>query len=218
MRPDHEIRQEVQEEIDWDPQLGGCDIAIAVREGVVTLAGFVHNFGDRAQAEADAKRVQGVVGIANDIEVRLPLIGRKPDPEIAREIAARLSSELPASACQVRLRVADGRVTLEGDVQWPYERQRAEDVARQTTGVRSVRNVLSVTLPILPLEIKRKIEAAFRLDAEIGADGIQVETADDGAVVLTGSVRSVSEREQAERAAWSTPGVRRVENRLEVLA
>src|SRR5689334_1882218 len=136
MRPDHEIRQDVEEQIDWDPQLGTCDIAVAMRQGVVMLAGFVHGLGDRAQAEANAKRVQGVIGIANDIEVRLPLIGRKPDPEIAREIAASLLSEIPAAAEQLRVRVADGRVTLEGDVQWPYERHRAENVARQTAGVR----------------------------------------------------------------------------------
>jgi osmotically-inducible protein OsmY len=218
MRPDHEIRDEVQEEIDWDPQIGTCDIAIAVREGVVTLAGFVHGFGDRAQAEADAKRVEGVIGIANDIEVRLPLIGRKPDPEIARAIAASLLSEMPAAAGQMRVRVADGRVTLEGDVQSSYERHRAENVARRAAGVRSVRNDLTVRLPIVPLEIKRKIEAAFHLDAEIEADGITVETADNGTVVLTGAVHSMSEREQAERAAWSVPGVRRVDNRLDVLA
>jgi osmotically-inducible protein OsmY len=218
MRPDTEIRHDVEEELDWDPQIGTCDIAVAVRNGVVTLAGFVHSFGDRAQAEADVKRVKGVAAIANDIEVRLPLVSRKSDPEIAHEVVAGLEREVPVAFEQIRVRVAEGRVTLEGEVEWEHDRKRAEEVALRVRGIRSVRNDIVVKPQLLPIEIKRKIEAAFELSAEIDADSIVVGIADNGTVILTGTVRSMAERDAAERAAWSTPGVRQVDNRIEVTA
>ncbi len=218
MRPDSEIRADIEEEIDWDPQIGTRDIAVSVRDGVVTLAGFVHGYSDRAQAEQDVRRVQGVLGIANDIEVRLPLVGRKPDPEIAREAVAAFQREIPLAAEKVCVRVAEGRVTLEGEVDWPYERQRAEAAACAIRGARSVRNDIGVRLQILPVEIRRKIEMAFHRNAEFDAEGISVDIADNGTVILTGIVRSEAEREEAVRAAWGSPGIRQVENRLEVLA
>jgi len=218
MRTDKEIRQQVEEALDWDPQIGMRDIAVAVREGVVTLAGFVLTWSERAQAEADAKRVIGVLGIANDIEVRLPLVGRKPDPQIAREVIAALQSEMPALCEHFRVRVADGRVTLEGEVEGHYERARVEEIVRKTKGVRSFTNEVVAKPQIVPLEIKRKIEDVFKLTAKIDADSIAVDAADEGTIILTGSVRSLAEREAAERAAWSVPGVKRVENRVEVVA
>jgi osmotically-inducible protein OsmY len=218
MRSDNEIRHDVEEELDWDPQIGARDIAVSVRGGVVTLAGFVHSFGERAQAEADAKRVAGVTGIANDIEVRLPLVGRRPDPEIVREVIAAIQGELPNGGEHIRVRAADGRVTLEGDVEWQYQRVRAGEVAAKVKGIRSIANDIVVKPQILPVEIKRKIEAAFERSAEIDADAITVETADNGTVILKGSVRSIVEREDAERVAWSAPGVQKVENRINVVA
>jgi osmotically-inducible protein OsmY len=153
MRPDSEIRSDVQEELDWDPQIGTLDIAVAVRNGVVTLAGSVHSFGDRALAEANVTRVKGVVAIANDIEVRLPLVGRKPDPEIAHEVVAGLERELPAAFEHICVRVADRRVTLQGKVAMDHDRRRAEEVACAVRGIRSVRNDILITPQILPVEI-----------------------------------------------------------------
>ncbi len=134
MRPDTEIRHDVEEELDRDPQIGTRDIAVAVRNGVVTLAGFVHSFGDRAQAEADVKRVKGVAAIANDIEVRLPLISRKSDPEIAHEVVTGLEREVPLAFEQIRARVSDGRVTLEGEVVCEDDRKRVVDAGREASG------------------------------------------------------------------------------------
>jgi len=218
MRSDQEIRQDVQDELDWDPQIGARDIAVAVRGGVVTLAGFVRSFGERTRAEADAKSVAGVVGVANEIEVRLPLFGRKSDPEIARQVVADIQLEMPTLRARIRVRVADGRVTLEGEVDSHYQRARAEEVAQWTKSIRSTRNDIVVKPQILPVEIKRNIQAAFEHSAQIDADAITVETADGGTIILKGSVRSRSERQEAERMACLTPGVWRVENRIDIVA
>lgn len=217
MRLDKDIRNDVGQELDCDSELGTRDIAVAVRGGVVTLAGFVSSFGERALAEADARRVDGVAGIANDIEVRLPLIGRKPDPQIVREVVAGLQSEVPTAPQHIRVRVADGRVELEGEVPSQNERLRAEEVVRRIRGVRSIGNDILVKPPIPPVEIKHRIEFAFQRSAEIDADSINVETADDATVILTGSVRSSAEQQEAGRVARLAPGVRKVENRIRVL-
>ncbi len=217
MRADNEIRSDVLEELDWDPQVGARDIAVSVRGGVVTLAGFVRSFGEKAQAEADAKRITGVDGLANDIEVRLPLLGRKPDPQVAREVIAGIKNEMPRVCERIRVRVADGRVTLEGDVDWQYQRGLAEQLAQRVKGIRSISNDILVRPQILSVEIKRKIEAAFVRSAEIDAEAIIVETADRGTVVLKGWVRSWVEREAAEHTACSAPGVKKVENHIDVV-
>jgi osmotically-inducible protein OsmY len=218
MRPDNEIRRDVLQELDSDPKIASRDIAASVHNGVVTLAGFARSFGEKSQAEADARRVEGVVGIANDIEVRLPLLGGKPDPQIAREVVARIHSEMPALRDRIRVRVADGRVTLEGEVESPEQRAIVEDLTRTVKGIRRISNDIVVTSPILPLEIKQRIETAFERVAEIDADTITVEIGPNGTIILAGSVRSWAEREEAERAACSTLGVQRVENRIQVVS
>jgi osmotically-inducible protein OsmY len=218
MRSDPQIREEVQQTLDQDPKISARDIAVAVRMGVVTLAGYVRTFGEKSRAEADARRVVGVHGIANDIEVRLPLFGRKPDPEIAREVLANIKREMPTICEQILVRVADGRVTLQGQVESQNQKAWAEELAGSATGVRSISNELAVRLPIPPIDIQHKIEEAFKRAAEIDADNITVEIAPDGTIVLTGAVRSPAEREEAERIAAAAPGILEVENRIEVLS
>lgn len=217
MRPDAEIRHDVQEELDWDPKIGARDIAVSVRNGVVTLAGFVRSFGEKSQAEADTKRVEGVLGLANEIEVRLPVLSRRPDPEIAREVIALIRVEMPAVWEQIRVRVANGKVTLEGEVASEDQRVRVEELARLAKGIKSLSNDIEVKRQILSVDIKHRIEVAFERVAEIDADSITVETADGGTIILDGSVRSWAEREEAERIARSEPGVAQVENRIQVV-
>jgi osmotically-inducible protein OsmY len=213
MRSDHEIEQDVRDEMQWDPDLDATDIAVSVKNGVVTLAGFAKSYSDKYEAEAAAKRVAGVKGVANDIDVRLPSIDQRPDPEIAREAVDAIKVQLPISSENIRAVVKNGWVTLEGTVEWQYQRQTAENAVRRIRGVKGITNSISVRPHIEPSEIKRKIQEAFRRNAEVDANRIEVET-QGGEVVLKGRVRSWIEREEAERAAWAAPGVTRVDDRL----
>ena len=213
MRSDSDIRRDVEDELRWTPDLEATDIAVSVHNGVVTLAGFVRSYMQKYQAEAAAKRVAGVIGVANDIEVRLPSIDERPDPEIARDAAARIKAELPYAWEKIRVVVKNGWLTLEGEVEWNYQRQRAEDAVRRVRGVRGFTNSIEVKPRVAPTEIRRKIEEALRRAAELDASRITVETTGNE-VILRGTVRSWAEREEAERAAWAAPGVAKVDNRI----
>jgi osmotically-inducible protein OsmY len=215
MRSDHEIELDVKDELQWDPNLDATDIAVSVKKGVVTLAGFVKNYADKYEAESAAKRVAGVLAVANDIEVRLPSVDERPDPEIARDAVAAIKSQLPISSEHIKVVVKNGWVTLEGKVEWQYQKNTAENAVRRIKGVKGVSNLIQLKPRAQPSEIKRKIQEAFRRNAEIDANRITVE-ANGSEVILKGAVRSWIEREEAERAAWAAPGVTKVEDRIVV--
>ena len=217
VRSDAEIKRDVEDELRWDPELSDpTDIAVTVRDGVVTLAGFAKRYADKYEAEWAAKRVQGVIGLANDIYVRLPESDERPDPEVARDAAASIKLQLPDTWDSIKVIVRRGWITLEGYVEWHYQRQAAERAVRQIRGVREVTNWISIRPKVSPSEIRRKINEALRR-ARFDARPITIETAGDE-VILKGTVRSWAEYEEAEKAAWSAPGVANVTNELMVAA
>ena len=215
MRLDSDIKRDVEDELRWDPDIDATDIGVAVNNGVVALTGFVRSYAQKTEAERDAKRVAGVVGVANDIEVRLPILDARPDPDIARDAVNTLKSELPYSAENIKVIVQDGSLTLEGTVEWNYARERAQNAVKRIRGVKRVMNSIMVKPKVAPHEIRRKIEDAFRRSAELDASRITVE-ANGSEVILRGTVKSWAERQEAERAAWAAPGVTKVDNRVAV--
>lgn len=215
MKSDTDLKKDVEAEIRWDPDIDATDIAVNAKNGVVTLTGFVHSYIQKFEAEKDAKRVAGVVGVANDLEVRTAVSDQRPDPEIARDAVEAIKHQLPYSYQSIKVVVRDAFVTLEGDAEWNYQRERAEEAVRSVRGVKGVLNTIQVKPKATPTEIKRKIEDAFKRSAELDANNISVE-ASDGEVILKGTVHSWFEREEAERAAWQAPGVKRVEDKIAI--
>jgi osmotically-inducible protein OsmY len=214
MKSDINIKQDVEAELKWSPDVDETDIAVKVHGGEVTLSGYVRNYFESHRAEIAVKRVKGVAAVANDIEVR-PFANSPADPEIARAALAALKIELPLAWENVRPIVHQGRVTLEGTVDWEYQREGADNAMRRLNGVLSVRNSIRIEPKIAPADIKQKIEDAFRRLAHVDAGHITVETSGSD-VTLRGEVRSWAERDQAQQSAWSAPGVAKVINELTV--
>lgn len=215
MKEDAVIQQNVVNELKWSPEVNETDIAAKVDRGIVTLTGFVHSYPEKFRAEAAVKRVDGVVAVANDIEVRLPDLDSVSDPEIARESWEAVQRVLPVGWERVRLIVRDGKVRLEGTVEWNYQKEAAERAVGGVHGVISVRSSISIQPQVELGDIKRQIEDAFQRNAQVDADHIQVEAV-GGHVTLRGEVRSWAENDQAQRTAWSAPGVMSVRNELRI--
>src|SRR5678816_3812209 len=156
MKTDEEIRRDVEDELRWDPDVDPTDIAVAVKNGVVTLTGFVKSYTHKYEAETDAKRVAGVSGVANEIEVRLPDVDRRPDPEIARDAVAALKSALPFSWERIKVIVRSGWITLEGDVDWNFQREAAEKAVRNVKVALGVINSLVLKPAVKPGEVRKQ--------------------------------------------------------------
>jgi osmotically-inducible protein OsmY len=216
VRPDSDIKRDVEDEIKWDPEImDPTDIAVSVTDGVVTLVGFARRFIDKYEAEWAAKRVQGVVGVANDIVVRLPDDDQRPDPDIARDAVTAIKLQLPDAWEKIKVVVRDASVMLQGEVEWQYQREAAERAVRPIKGLKGITNLIRLVPSVTPSEVRRKIEDAFKRSAELDARNIAVEVVGNE-VILRGTVRTWSEYVEAERAAWAAPGVVNVTNELAV--
>ncbi len=213
MKTDSELRRDVERELEWDPSIDARNIGVAVKNGVVTLTGYVSSYADKWRAERIAKRVAGVTAIANEIEVKLST--ERTDPDIAEAARAALKSDSRLPADRIKVIVERGWVTLEGRVDYYYQKSAAESDVRYIAGVRGVTNAIVVTPKVSPTDIRLKIEEALKRSAQLDASRISVET-EGSKVILSGTVRSWAEREEAELAAWAAPGVTEVENRIKV--
>jgi osmotically-inducible protein OsmY/prolyl-tRNA editing enzyme YbaK/EbsC (Cys-tRNA(Pro) deacylase) len=215
MKTDTDLRQDVIDELGWEPSIDAAAIGVAVEDGVVTLTGHVPSLAEKWTAEHMTKRVAGVRGVANEIAVRLPAGSERIDADIAHAALNALEWDVWVPRQRVTVSVSDGWVKLDGTVDTYYQKLAAERIVRTLTGVRGVTNLIKVTPKVQPREIKAKIEGAFQRSAVLDTRDIQIETR-GGMVVLRGNVRSWDERERAEHAAWAAPGVAQVENHITV--
>ena len=213
---DRKLRQDVVAELEWEPSIDARKIGIAVDSGIVTLTGHVATFAEKTAAEKAVKHIHGVLAVANDVEVKLPISAERDDADIARSAVNALEWNVAVPKDKIEITVSKGWVTLEGKVDWYYQKRAAEEAVRVLSGVRGVTNKIGVAArKIDAADVKEKIEAALKRNAELDAKTIVVETG-EGQVTLNGTVRSWIEREDAVNAAWSAPGVIKVVDRITI--
>lgn len=210
-----ELQKRVLEALDWEPGLDASRIGVAAGGGVVTLTGQVQSYADRFSAERVVKRIVGVKGLANDLEVHLPIEAHRSDTDLAVAAVRALEWDVLVPHEGITVRVADGWITLEGEVEWQFQREAGHRAVRHLLGVRGVTNLIMLAVKPAPTDLKRRIETALKRNAELEAREITVLT-NGSTVVLSGEVHSWAEREEAELAVWSAPGVTAVDDRLAV--
>ncbi len=213
IRTDEELQKDVLAELKWNAQIQPNEIGVSVKDGVVTLTGWVDSYLKSWSAEEAAHKVAGVKAVANDIEVKLAT--ERTDPDIAEAAVHALEWDASVPSDKVHVTVSKGWVTLKGEVEWQYQKEDAERVVRRLTGVKGVINLITVKPRITPSELKKKIENALVRNAEIDANKITVEVQGSKAI-LKGTVRAWAEKEEAARVAWSAPGITSVENLIMV--
>lgn len=217
MLRDTELQDRIMAELKWEPSVQSSEIGVSVRNGIVTLNGTVNTYAEKFAAERAVERVTGVRAIAEDLKVQLPGHFERSDTDIAKAALSAIGWDVEVPDDRIRIVVRDGWVTLEGKAAWFYQKAAAERAVRNLAGVVGVTNLIEVepaTKPG-PEDVKAKIRSAMQRSAELDTRKIDV-TIDDGTVTLKGTVRSWAEREDAERAAWSAPGVRSVKDELQL--
>ena len=209
-----QLRQDIIDEFEFDPSFDGEHVGVAVDRDVVTLSGHVHSYAKKLAAIAAARRVKGVHAIAENIEVRYSYQNKTADDQIAQRASDLLKWDVVVPKNSVDVLVHDGFVTLSGTVDCQYQRSAAEDDMRKLSGIVCVTNMIKIRPRIDASDIKTKIESALKRHAEVEADAIRINIQDGNKVVLEGRVDNWDERHKVENAAWSTPGVASVDDRL----
>jgi osmotically-inducible protein OsmY len=215
MKTDIQIQKDVMDELKWEPFLNSSEIGVAVKNGIVTLTGIVDSYSKKIYAEKAVKRVSGVTAVAEDIQVGISPSYRKTDAEIAAAVLDALKWHTAIQEDKIRIKVEKGVVTLEGEVEWDYQRVAAKTTIQYLAGVSSVVNLITLKPRISPVDIEKKIQSAFQRHASIDSAKITVDVLGNK-VFLHGKVRSFTEKEDAENAVWAAPGVVHVESKLVV--
>ena len=214
-RTDEEIQADVLEELKWDSRVQPNEIGVMVKDGIVTLTGWVDSYWKKIAAEEAAHRVRGVKAVANDIEVRLPGSAERTDTDLAAAVLNALKWEADIPTGKIDVTVSHGWVTLKGEVEYGFQKRLAEQAVQRLSGVKGVTNLIVVKPHVEPSDLKQRIEKALVRNAETDARNITVEV-QGSKVILRGTVRSYAEKKAAEETAWSAPGVTEVENRIVV--
>lgn len=212
----NELKQHVQSALDWEPSVDATDIGVSVDEGVVTLRGNVASYMEKLMAERVVLRVYGVKALANDLVVHVASGYERTDTEIAQAALAALKWITTVPSDRVTVTVKGGQLTLNGTLDWQYQKDAAARAVRDLTDVTGVTNDIIVQPRVKSIDVRDKIEAAFKRSAQIDARRINV-NAQDGKVILSGNVHSWAERQEAEHAAWAAPGVTQVDDRLAIV-
>ena len=217
MKTDLEIQQDIMNELKWQPFLRAATIGVAVKNGVVTLSGNVDNYAQKVEAEKAAKKVAGVKAIAEDIQIGVSPSFKKTDTEIAGSVISALKWHAAVPDEKIKVKVEEGIVTLEGEVEWDFQRSSAKKAVSNLLGVRNVINLITVKPKLTAFDVRSKVSQALHRTATVDAERVSIEV-EGNKVILNGKVRSFAEKEDVEDAAWCAPGVNRVESHLEVEA
>ena len=215
LRTDEEIQHDILDELKWDTRVQPNEVGVAVKDGIVTLTGWVDSYLKKLAAEDAAHRAHGVKAVVNDIEVRLPGSAERTDADLAAAVVNALKWDVLVPARKIDVTVSQGWVTLKGEVDFGFQKLEAERVIRHLSGIRGITNLIVVRPRVSPSDLKESIERELVRNAETDAEHIQVEV-EGSKVILRGTVRSYAEKKAAEEAAWTAPGVSEVENRIMV--
>jgi len=213
MKNDQQLQQDVMDELKWDPILTASEIGVSVKNGVVTLSGYVNSYSKKIAAENAAKRVKGVSAIAEDINVRLGLDDERTDTEIAEAALDALKWNVNVPDNKIKIKVENGWVMREGDADWQYQKDAAANAVRDIAGVKGISNLIMLSPKADVSVVEKNIRRALQRSADIEANNIDIRTVGNK-VIIKGKARSWAERREIERATWSSPGVTEIEDDL----
>jgi len=215
MMSNTELQRTVEDELKWNPSIDSSHIGVTVKDGIVTLTGYVTSYFQKKKAESLVKHLANVKAVVDELELKLPNSAQRSDLDLAESALEVLKLNILVPAGKILVTVDNGWISLDGVVDWQYQRTAAEDAIKYLTGVRGISNNVTVKSTVHPADVKAKIQNALIRNAQIDASHITVDTV-NGKATLAGHVRSWIEKEQAEAAAWSAPGISKVENRISI--